>query len=567
MHITDKIKNEIINYWKNHKFCNNVNLYIPKNSQTDLYLESQLKLYPWFETKKRLISFIVKDIYEPVKCKACGKLLKMSEAAEGKIFCSVKCSQNDKEVLEKRKQTNIKNLGVAFPSQNQSSKEKFKQTMIQKYGSEYSLQSDIIKNKYKQTMQEKYHCNHPFHSEEIKNKFKETMINRYGCDHPSKIEEIRERHSKRERELGYDIILNKWKDYVIPLFTKEEYKGMQRIVVTYRWKCVKCGYEFEQKNIASGFHSKEIGSPYLPVCPKCYPISHTESFAEKELVNFIKLIYNEEIIENDKTIIKPYELDIYLPEKNIAIEFDGLFWHSENKGKDKNYHINKTELCNNKNIHLIHIFEDEWLYKQNIVKDRIKSILGIDRKRIYARKCIIKEIDIQTSNEFLENNHLQGKDNAKIRYGLFYENELVSVMTFGKPRFNKNYQYELIRFSSKIGYQVIGDASKLLTYFINQYYPESIISYADIRYSNGKLYEAIGFTILGKSPPNYFYIKNKEKFNRYQCQKYKLKKILKDKFNPDLSESENMKLNGYDKIYDCGNLIYLYKPMYNKNKK
>ncbi|MBR4316363.1 MAG: hypothetical protein IKP65_05305 [Alphaproteobacteria bacterium] len=138
------------------------------------------------------------------------------------------------------------------------------------------------------------------------------------------------------------------------------------------------------------------------------------------------------------------------------------------------------------------------MQKQEIVKDRIKSILDIYDKKIYARKCEIKEIDIQTSNEFLETNHLQGKDNSSIRLGLFYENELISVMTFSKPRFNKHFNYELLRFASKTGYKVVGGASKLLEAFKRQY-KGSIISYADRRYSNGRLYETIGFELIGKS--------------------------------------------------------------------
>ena len=493
-------------------------------------------------------------------------------------------SQSDL-IKEKRKHIFMKKYGVDHPFKSQEVKQKCKNTCLQKYGQDSVLKVKSIKNKIKKTVLKKYGCKNIFENQQIREKSKQTCLKRYGYENVSQNEGIKEKIKKTNLEkYGCEYVFQnkdfqqkkkktmkerygnenyfqskaffykiykkfkRWKDYIIPLFTKDEYTGHDKI---YKWKCVKCGNEFEQKIYTTGLKIDE----YMPRCLNCYPYVNGYSNLQKEVVEFIKSIYNGKIIENDRIILNGKELDIYLPEKRFAIEFDGLFWHND---KPENYHINKTELCQKQNIHLIHIFEDEWLYKQNIVKDRIKSILGIDITRIYARKCIIKEIDIQTSNEFLENNHLQGKDNAKIRYGLFYNDELVSVMTFGKPRFNKNYQYELIRFASKIGYQVIGGASKLLSYF-KKNYKGSIISYADRRYSNGKLYEAIGFKLIDKSQPNYFYVKWTQKLSRYQCQKHKLKNILKNKFNSDLSESENMQLNGFDKIYDCGNLIfYLY---------
>ena len=177
----------------------------------------------------------------------------------------------------------------------------------------------------------------------------------------------------------------------------------------------------------------------------CYPYLSNNSYCEKEVIEFVKSIYNGVIINNNRKIIAPYELDIYLPEKKLAIEFDGLFWHNDKSGKDKNYHLDKTEKCEKQGIQLIHIFEDEWIEKQIIVKSIIKSKIGIYDKKIYARKCQIKEIAIKDKNDFLRMNHLQGEDHSQIKLGLFYENELVSVMTFGKPRFNKKYDFEYMK--------------------------------------------------------------------------------------------------------------------------
>ena len=150
-------------------------------------------------------------------------------------------------------------------------------------------------------------------------------------------------------------------------------------------------------------------------------------------------------------------------------------------GKDKNYHLNKTIECEKVGYRLIHIFEHEWVNKQKIIKAKLKSLFGVEQTRIYARKCIIKEISTDIKNEFLNTYHIQGEDKSKVKLGLFYEEKLVAVMTFGKPRFNKNYEYELIRYATSK--HVIGGAGKLLKYFERNYKPKSIITYSDRRFS------------------------------------------------------------------------------------
>lgn len=300
-----------------------------------------------------------------------------------------------------------------------------------------------------------------------------------------------------------------------------------------------------------------LGSQFIPRCLKCYPKT-VNSYLEKQIVEYIKSIYNGEVIENDRQLINPLELDIVIPEKKLAIEFNGDYWHSEKAGIDINYHLNKTEMCEKLGYQLIHIFEHEWLnpIKQNILKEKLKYLLGIDQYIIYARKCVVKKINTKEKNKFLNENHIQGEDKSKIKLGLFYDNQLVSLMTFIKPRFNRNYQWELSRFASLNGYRIIGGASKLLKYFERIYKPKSLITYADRRFSKGNLYNKLGFTLLSKTSPNYFYVKGDELLTRYQCQKHKLQKVLGDKFDKSLSETENMNKNGFIKIYDCGNYVF-----------
>ena len=292
-------------------------------------------------------------------------------------------------------------------------------------------------------------------------------------------------------------------------------------------------------------------------CPKCgIRLSNAE-----EAIN--QLISNiSQTIQHDRTIIKPLELDIYIPEKQIAIEYDGLIWHSEKYKEDVNSHLNKTNLCKEKGVRLIHIFEDEWLYKQEIVKSRLKAILGIKGRTIRASKCEIRDVDSRTAMQFLDENHMQGRCKAKYHYGLYYNDELVSLMTFDKMRqqrkFHEDYdeKWELLRFVNKLNTTVYGGASKLLKHFIKEVNPKSIISYADKRWSDGNLYKKLGFEHTHDSRPNYFYVVGQHRENRF---KYRKGELVKQGFEPNKSEHEIMIERGIYRIYDCGTMVFEMK--------
>lgn len=288
-------------------------------------------------------------------------------------------------------------------------------------------------------------------------------------------------------------------------------------------------------------------------CPKCSCIGKSKD--EKEVLTFIKQIYSGIIEENVRKLVDGYELDVFIPELNLAIEYDGLYWHSEDK-KGKMYHFDKTVASEKKQITLLHIFSNEWSLKKDIWKSMIKNRFQTCDERIYARKCELKSISSKESKEFLNNNHIQGNIPASIRYGLFYNNELVSIMTFGKSRFNKNYQYELLRSCTKKNYIIVGGVSKLFSYFVKQHNPSSIISYCDRRYANGKMYNNLKFKLKKISKPNYWYTKNNlEILSRISFQKHKLKDKL-ETFDNSLSEWDNMKNNGWNRIWDCGNFVF-----------
>jgi hypothetical protein len=289
-------------------------------------------------------------------------------------------------------------------------------------------------------------------------------------------------------------------------------------------------------------------------CPSC---SFAHSRGEDELYNFIcELIGSENVKQRERRILKGDEIDIYVPSCNFGIEYNGLYWHSDAR-KEFDFHLKKTVRCEERGIRLFHIFEDEWKNKPEIVKSMICSILAKVETHIYARNCIIKEVSASDATAFLNSNHLQGACGSSVKLGLYFNDELVSLMTFGKSRHfvgSGKFEWELLRFCNKLNTNVIGGASRLLKHFIEDYEPSSLVSYADRRWSNGNLYEKLGFELYNKSKPNYYYIYKGKRVYRFNFRK----QVLIEKFGcpPEMSEREFCKSQGWFRIYDCGCLCY-----------
>lgn len=291
-----------------------------------------------------------------------------------------------------------------------------------------------------------------------------------------------------------------------------------------------------------------------------FAASSSISMFEKEIRDYIASL-GVTTKCNDRSIISPKELDIYIPSLNLAIECNGTYWHSENQGKNKNYHLDKTIRCKSNGVDLFHISNVEWETKQEIIKSMISAKLG-KSTRLYARQCKIKEISSTVSTSFLKENHVQGDCKSSVRIGLFHNNVLVSVMTFGRPRYAKH-DYELHRFCNILNTSVVGGASKLFKYFVKFFNPISIISYSHRDKFTGNLYSQLGFNFSHSSGPAYYYTKNYLDFeNRLKYQKHKLIKILPI-FNPLATEWENMQENGYDRIWDCGNDVWVWSKILN----
>ena len=278
-------------------------------------------------------------------------------------------------------------------------------------------------------------------------------------------------------------------------------------------------------------------------CPSC---GASVSKPEIKLVDFIRSFYKGEIITNSKNIIPPMELDIFVPTLNLAIEFNGGYWHSE-RFKDKNYHLHKYNLCKSKGIRLISIWEWEILKDRDKIENFIKNLI-LEKKKLFARKLNIKEVDVKTQREFLDVNHLQGYIPCTHALGLYTkEDELIQLMTL-RIKSKKDKLFEIGRLATKTGYTVIGGTKRLFKHLLSLVDFEIIISYNNMDKFTGDTYESLGMKYKNTSIP-YGWIRNTEYLPRYQTQKSKL---IRQGYDKNLSESEIMRNEGFEKIYFTG---------------
>lgn len=288
------------------------------------------------------------------------------------------------------------------------------------------------------------------------------------------------------------------------------------------------------------------------------PNDTTRSILESDIAEFIASSTDCKVLTSVRDILPSgKELDIYIPELRLAFEIDGLYWHSEAlKGKD--YHLDKTNEAEKLGIHLVHIFESDLASKRAITESRILNLLGKSNK-VYARNCTLVDVSAKEAKEFCDINHIQGHAMGSIRLGLLYNGSLVALQTFCKSRYTKSTDYELLRYCSSLGTVVVGGASKLFSEFKNRYPTSSVVSYADRRWSIGALYKALGFTLSHCSSPNYWYFKGRKLESRVKYQKHKLPAVLQT-FDESKTEKENMLDNGFNRIFDCGNMVFTYIP-------
>jgi very-short-patch-repair endonuclease len=390
-------------------------------------------------------------------------------------------------------------------------------------------------------MMSRYGVKYTFQNEDFYKKSKETLFKNYGVFNPYENKEILDRaQKKRKNTIKNNKILNQDNNIIDVDYDTREYLMNCDVGKNHTFKI-----SFEL------YKSRKQFANYK--CTECFPEHFNQtSMSEFELLNFIQKHYKDEIVVNSKKIIYPFELDIYLPEINIAFEFNGIYWHDE-QHKSSDYHLKKTELCDENGIKLIHIWEDDWMYKNDIVKSNILNILSIKTNIIDVNDCDIKEItNSEVIKDFLEKNHIQGFIDSQIKIGLYHNNELISLMNFE----NNIESYELLRFCNKLNTNIIGGYDKLFKYFVINYEPTEIIAYFDRSWSYDKIYENLGFELVHKSQSNYSYVIDGIRKNRFNFGKSIL---IKEGYSSEKTESEIMLERKIYRIYDSGQLKFIWK--------
>ena len=521
-------------------------------------------------------------------CPVCGKVTQFISYIKGyRKYCSGKCVTTDdarnqkisvknkanaKIIAQKRAETNLRKYGTIYPQKldsvkektkatclerynaiapmaNKDVSEKSKKTILNKYGVEYVSQSEVVKQKAKATCIERYGVECSLQSETVRQKAKATILNKYGVEYISQSEVVKQKAKATCIER-----------YGAPTWAQAQMMSDDILEILDDGRlvmkcphptCNKCS---EKRYITTSQINHDRKKINTERCTIIHPIqqSHSKNTGGEIFIQQILDSCDVEYVCNYRDL--GFELDIYIPSKKIAIEFNGYRWHSD-KYKPKKYHVDKYKKCEANGIQLISIWEDWMMYKPTIVESIIKSKLGIYNQRIGARKCILREVNAKDAEKFLDNYHIQGSCHSTVKLGLFHNDELVSLMTFGKKRpgiGSKGNEWELLRFCNAHGVQIIGGASKLLNEFIKHIKPSKIISFSSNDISSGQLYSTLGFNNTSESL-SYWYIdkKNAKRYHRFTFTKQNiLRKGLATDAN--LTEAEMMYNAGFYRIWDSG---------------
>lgn len=420
------------------------------------------------------------------------------------------------EFKKKYTKTNIEKYGFPYPAQHPDIIEKIKSTNIEKYGEIAYAKTLEFSENFKIYSLEKYGTTHPLQNEEIRQKIKNTNIKKYGVEYPLQSNNIKNKQVNTLKDNYYD-------QDVLKLLNNPEWLEKE--------KETKTLYEIADN---LGISASNLGKYYKHYGIYFNKLNSNTSYAEKEIVKFLKTLGIKNIIKNSHNIIYPKEIDIFLPDYNLAIEYNGIYWHSESKGKDKFYHLNKTEECEKLGINLLHINDIEWQndLKEDIWKSIIVSSLGLSEK-INSNDCIFSQVSTKNAEKFFNENHIERFVNGEMIYGLYYKDELIQCVIISE----NNDSYEIKRIATKRYIEVINGIQKIFSNI--PIFNKEITMYANRRFFNRNSYGLEEMTYIGKTPPDCQYYHNNVFLDMY-----------------DFEYTKNADMNKYDRIWDCGNLIF-----------
>lgn len=516
-------------------------------------------------------------------------------------------NQNE-EIREKTKETNIRRYGVENTFQNEEIKEKIKSTNVEKYGVKYPQQNEDIREKSKQTNLERYGVKWAISSDEVQEKIKATNITRYGSEYPAQNQEIREKTKQTNLE-RYGVEYN-WQSDI----TKE--KIMATNVEKYGVKWAISSDIIREKTKQTNFEKynsywnvdktviqkyKASNSSQIHISPETLTILQNEelfkefikdksvreicnelnvyditiynyinahnardlyrkkgpSYLELEMAQFLDSL-NIKYELNNRTILNGKEIDFYIPDYNMAIEMNGIYWHSDAIKQDKNYHYDKWKACDDLGIHLVSIFEDDWNLQQDKIKNMMSTHFGLKLKGIPARKSTIKQIDAVLSRPFLEQYHIQGFVGGT-HFGAYdQQNNLISVMTFG---YTRNQRFELKRFVMD-NYNHPGMFSKIFKYAQKELNFTEVVSFSDNTCFTGNVYPKNGFEFIQVIPSDYQYLVNGRKSHKSNFKKDNIRKKFPDMIefmDAGMTERQIMEKLEIPKVYDCGKKEWLWR--------
>ena len=554
------------------------------------------------------VYWTLNDLHEKPKCVNCGNPLSDKVRCfplRGYVsnHCSVSCSLKDKNIQEKIRENNLKKYGEVSPlktleirkkisaikqgystEKREQINERRRTTCIMKYGvdsisrvaeirekAKQTIANQSLKrkqeivNKIKSTKMQRYgsvsyanpekhrktmEARTPEQRRQINEKRKQTFLKKYGVEYAVLLLNAKKSSTTRKRLIMFNQTI-KQNQFAEPLFSVDDYIEHGRNFV-YQWKCKKCGEVFFAKVCE---HQRAVAQ-----CAKCYPLTQPFSKKEKELTSFVKSLYKGQILENSRKVIPPKELDIWIPNLKLGIEFDGLYWHSESKHSSESMkfcHIEKTTAVEAIGGQLIHIFENEWNNKQEIVKSYIAAKCGCFERTISASNCFIQLVEADKAIDFMNKYHINGPVKTTINIGLFENQELVALGSFSKARFSKNHDYELRRYCTQLNSNVEQGLKTILNYFENMYHPKSLVVNLDRRWHIAADFQQYGFYVDNITSPDYWYWTYGNGYqleSRMNYQKSRLPKLLSN-FDSQKTEVENMFENGFSRIFDCGKIV------------
>ncbi len=593
--LSNKTKKEIIDIFE-------------KNKRSWRYSKKEIKLLLGVEPDKQEIYDIVYNISESEKVAECGKEKSFRHFSFGYEFCKRNCpcsvtsgrskakdtmverygcehaSQNteiqnrikatnrerygcdypmsNEGIRKKSTETNIKNRGVAYPTQCPVVKQKIVTTNQERYGSDYAVSSDEIRKKIEKTNESRYGGKSPLCSNEVRDKVGNTMINKYGHRNPSHVTEIRDRANNtfvsilQNQELR-DAILAKRKNTTIEKYGVENYSqiNIPSTSLDILSSSSHLSDFIKDKSCSSAAEILGISYSCLTKTMDKLGLYTSQSSYENEIASFL----DDFGITYQRNVRKPlggkYELDFFFPDHNLAIEFNGIYWHSTARIKDTLYHYKKMKFCKDANIKLLMINEDEWLLRPTAWKNRITNILKRSTNGPPARKLKISAIGQQAANSFFSMYHIQGETSGIINaMAAFNDNgDIVAVMAFNKQR--NTGKIELIRYCTS-GSSHAGVFSRLFSHSVKTFGYNAVISFADLKHSSGEVYQKNGFSEVYHIRPDYRYVIRNRTYHKSSFTKAKIKKKYGVEAKTERTAMESL---GFHRIYDCGKIKYIWE--------